>query len=137
MGTKTFVILCVIIALLGIGVGVVLNARPATNSPKNVTQQQTSTKTPETQEDNAPIPFNSLPSPVIPPVQDTVKVIGENSITIEGVNGEMTLPIDSSVVKFYRRQGDQLIPLSLDELKVGDSVEVNVIKPGELIHLIV
>lgn len=139
MGTKTFVILCIVIALLGIGVGVVLNTRPTEPSPASLMQPPATTKTTvsEQQEGNAPIPFNSLPSPVIPPVQDTVRDIGTNTMTVTGVNGDMTLPLDSSVVKLFRRQADQLTPLSLSELKKGDSVEVNVVKPGELIHLIV
>lgn len=138
MGTKTFVILCVIIALIGIGLGVALNRRPTVNPSKNAPQQSTTTETTvsQSEESNVPIPFNSLPSPVIPPVQDTVKEIGATSMIVTGVNGEMTLPIDASVVKVFRRDDDILIPLSLSQLKQGDHVQVNIVKPGELVHLI-
>ncbi len=139
MSTKTFVILCIVIALLGIGVGVVLTTRPAEAPPKPLIQPPDAKKTvvSEPQKGNAPLSFNTLPSPVISPVQDIVGDIGENTMTVTGVNGGMTLPLDASVVKLFRRQGDAVTPLPLSELKKGDSVEVNIIKPGELIHLIV
>ena len=134
--TKIFIIGCTIVALIAIGLAIVANRRLVVPSPQNLPQQTSPKILQETQQDNRPVSFNSLPSPVIQPVSDTVKEIGENSIIITGVNGDMTLPLDDSVVKVFRRDADLLIPLYLNQLKQGDKVQVNVVKPGELVHLI-
>lgn len=138
MNTKLFLVLCIIAVIGGIAIGVYSYGRSSPSAP--VVSQTTETARPigviPTLQVGATVDEKTLPLPVVAPVSAKIVTVSETMIVINGKDGEMTLPKDPSIVTVLRRSGDQTTVSSLSEVAVGMSADVNIIKPGEQVHLI-
>lgn len=139
MNTKFFLLLCLVAAIGGIAIGVYSYGK-SSQKPAAMT---TTENTPEAQVPVVPtlkvgstVDESTLPSPVIAPVAATIKSVSDTMIVINGKDGEMTLPKDASVVTVLRRANGQTTVVTFADVAVGMAADVNVIKPGEKVNLI-
>lgn len=139
MNTKFFLLLCLVAAIGGIAIGVYSYGR----SSQKPSVMMTPASTPEAQMPVVPtlavgsvVDERALPPPVMPPVAATIKSVSDTMIVINGKDGEMTLPKDSSVVTVLRRVNGQTTVVTFADVAVGMAADVTVTKPGEKVNLI-
>jgi hypothetical protein len=73
------------------------------------------------------------PTPTFAPVGTVVKSINADKIIIENqkIKGStFTLSKSQTGVKYFIRKGGNLVSASLEDVKVGQKVTLNIIKPG-------
>ena len=76
-----------------------------------------------------------VPTSTIAPYSSKIQTIDDQYVVITGTGG--TVRLTKAKVKVFRRSGDQLIPFSLDDLKVGQEVTIKPVVPGKETHLII
>lgn len=83
------------------------------------------------------ITVTKTPQPTFPPLSRVVKEVNADAIIVTGDRGDMSLPKDAVRIKVFQRIQNQLVAKSFADVKVGQNVTVNIIKPGELAEIII
>ena len=83
------------------------------------------------------ITVTKTPQPTFPPLSRVVKEVSTDAIIVTGDRGDMSLPKDAVKIKVYQRVQNQLVIKTFADIKVGQNVTVNILKPGELAEIII
>lgn len=138
MHAKNLYILVAILIIGGFGVRYLLNR---SNSTLNINNSgQTPVISDEIgQESPSDTPVTSTPAPTLTfaPIVDTIRTITEFDITIQGTAGDMTIPKDPAKVKVYKKVNNVRIPITFDEVKVGQKATLTIIVPGKEAELVI
>mgnify|MGYP001557932780 FL=1 len=129
---KGLVILVLTVIIVGLIISFTVNFK---SEKENIPTVLTPAK------DNVPsqvmITVTKTPQPTFPPLSRVVKEVNQYAIIVAGDRGNMNLPKDATKIKVYQRIQGQLIVKSLEDVKVGQNVTVNIVKPGELAEIII
>lgn len=149
MSMRVFGAVVVISAILGVLIGFLLESQPQkTNTPAQIiTEQATQADTMQptqpagnnTAFSDLPdvIDAEALPTPVVMKLDRSIKSISTDMIVVSGTEGEMILSTIEPALKVYKRDGTNLTIGTLSDLKVGQSVTVNIIRPGEEVVVVI
>lgn len=128
---KRTIVLVLAVIFVGLIIGVTVNFKSGKDTASTSNPSQ----------DNVPtqilITVTKTPQPTFPPLSRVVKDVNQNAIIVTGDRGDMNLPKDVSVLKVYQRIQSQLVVKSFEDVKVGQHVTVNIIKPGALAEIII
>ncbi|MBI2616854.1 hypothetical protein HYW55_01815 [Candidatus Gottesmanbacteria bacterium] len=133
MNNKVLLAAVVILSILGIGGGLVLNARN-----NSVSLETSGSNEGRDIDANQVISSPTIkPSPTIPVLSKSVKSIDSTTIVITGASGDLKLPRTSPILKYFKRVGGNLVATTSDEVKVGQNVTYTLVVPGKEAHLII
>lgn len=81
--------------------------------------------------------LTSAPTPTFAPISDTIKSISDDKIIATGAGGDMTLPKNAEMISVFIQRGDDLVPATFEDVKVGQNVIIKIITPGKKAELII
>ncbi|MBI3955527.1 hypothetical protein HY338_03715 [Candidatus Gottesmanbacteria bacterium] len=128
---KRIIVLVLIVVIIGLIIGVTVNFKSEIENKSDLNQSNKNIPT------RPLITVTKTPQPTFPPLSKVVKEVNQNSIIVTGDRGDMNLPKDSTIINVYQRIQNQLVVKAFDDVKVGQNVTVNIIKPGVLAEIII
>lgn len=122
----------VVISLIAVVLGLVVNAR------NNSISLETGSGGARTVDVNQVVSSpTSAPLPTIPVLSRKVKSIDSTTIVITGASGDLRLPKNSPILKYFIHSGKTTAPATMDDVKVGQNVTYKLIVPGKEAQLII
>lgn len=132
MNNRILLTVVVVISLAGVVLGLVVNAR---NNSVSLETGSSGVRTVDVnQVASSP---TSAPSPTIPVLSRKVKSIDSTTIVITGTSGDLRLPKNSPILKYFIHSGKTTTPATMDDVKVGQNVTYKLIVPGKEAQLII
>lgn len=133
MNNKMLLVAVVGISIIGVVLGLVINARnnsfsldgSSSNDQRSIDAQQ-AVSSPTT-----------VPSPTLPIVSKVVKSVDDTTIVITGTTGDLKIPKNSPILKFFKRVNGTLIDATVADVKVGQNVTYKLVERGKEVDFII
>lgn len=130
---KKLLIITLLVILVGIAAGFLWQSE-LFNSKQNIPSVQNQLNETKIIISTSPS-TTSAPTPTYPPYSLQITNIDETFIYVKNEKGSVRL--SKSKIKVFKRSGGQLIPATLNDLKINQNVTVVVVEAGKESHIII